>query len=331
MLNILITGAAGYLGSMVLARLAADLQAHKINKLVATDLRDIVQLPDNVVFMSADICDKQRVAAIIEEHKITTIVHLAAIIDSTSLPPEKQWQIDVQATEQLLALAVEYKVQRIIISSSGAAYGYHADNPAWLDENCAIRGNDIFLYSRHKRMVEEILAKYRQSSPQLEQVVFRVGTILGEKTDNLITRLFLKKRILGVRGFASPFVFIWDQDAAEAFTAAVYSAKTGVFNLAGDGALRNADIARLMGKSFLAMPAALMRLFLRVGYALGLSQYTASQLLYIQYRPVLDNRRLKAEFGFTPTKNTLETFCCYLKAKGIAPQNIDKIELLRPD
>jgi UDP-glucose 4-epimerase len=331
MLNILITGAAGYLGSMVLARLAADLRANKINKLVATDLRQMSQLPNNVAFAAADIRDKARMAAIITEHKITTIIHLAAIIDSTTLPAQTQWEIDVQATEQLLALAVEHKVQRIIISSSGAAYGYHADNPAWLDESCALRGNDVFLYSRHKRMVEEVLAKYRQSAPQLEQIVFRVGTILGEKTDNLITRLFLKKRILGVRGFVSPFVFIWDEDAAEAFTKSVYSEKVGVFNLAADGALPNAAIARLMNKSYLAMPAALMRFFLRVGYAVGLSKYTASQLLYVQYRPVLDNRRLKADFGFRPTKNTLETFCFYLKAKGIDPQNIDKIELLRPD
>jgi UDP-glucose 4-epimerase len=335
LVNVLLTGAAGYLGSMVLRKLYADFADKKIHKLVATDLRplsaDTLAQMTGISFVAADIRDRQAMTNIIAEHQITCIVHLAAIIDSTSLPEQTQYEIDVTATEQLLALAVAHKVQRIIISSSGAAYGYHADNPQWLCESDALRGNDVFLYSRHKRKVEEILADYRRKSPQLQQIVFRVGTILGATTNNLITRLFDRKRILGVRGFASPFVFIWDEDAAQAFRQAVFSDTTGVFNLAADGALPNADIARLMNKSYLALPAFLLRLFLRVGYALRLSQYSADQLLYIQYRPVLNNYHLKEEFGFTPTKTTLQTFCYFLQARGITPQNMDKVQPLMPE
>lgn len=331
MLNILITGAAGYLGSMVLQRLAKELDELKINRLVATDIRALAQSPQGAHFEQADIRDAARLTEIFRQYQITTVIHLAAILDSTSMPAQLQYEIDVKATEQLLALAALHNVRRVVISSSGAAYGYHADNPQWLAEDAKLRGNDIFLYSRHKRMVEEVLAHYRENEPQMEQIVFRVGTILGAKTDNLITRLFHKKRILGVKGFLSPFVFIWDEDAAEAFAQAVHSPITGVFNLAADGALPNAEIAKVMGKSYLALPAWLMRTFLRVGYALGLSQYNASQLLYIQYRPVLDNRRLKSVFGFTPQKDTLQTFAYYLQTHGLQPQNLDKIQLLRPE
>ena len=49
-------------------------------------------------------------------------------------------------------------------------------------------------------------------TPALEQVVFRVGTILGETTRNQITALFERPRLLAIRGAASPFVFIWDRD-----------------------------------------------------------------------------------------------------------------------
>ena len=50
-----------------------------------------------------------------------------------------------------------------------------------------MRGNEAFAYSHHKRLVEEMLADYRRDHPQLKQVVFRVGTILGETTRNQIT------------------------------------------------------------------------------------------------------------------------------------------------
>ena len=81
-------------------------------------------------------------------------------------------------------------VQHVIVSSSGAAYGYHPDNPAWLSETDAIRGNHEFAYSWHKRLVEEMLAEYREREPQLRQTVFRIGTILGETVSNQITALF---------------------------------------------------------------------------------------------------------------------------------------------
>ncbi len=38
----------------------------------------------------------------------------------------------------MLQACVANGVRRIVVSSSGAAYGYHADNPAWLTEDGAL-------------------------------------------------------------------------------------------------------------------------------------------------------------------------------------------------
>src|SRR5690606_16947140 len=105
-------------------------------------------------------------------------------------------------------------VSRLVVTSSGAAYGYHADNKVPLTEDCPLRGNEEFAYSHHKRLVEEMLAKARGEHPLLEQVVLRVGTVLGPGLDNQITALFRKKRLLAVAGSESPFVFIWVDDLA---------------------------------------------------------------------------------------------------------------------
>src|SRR5690606_31040622 len=111
-----------------------------------------------------------------------------------------EYRVDVEGTSHVLDACVAAGVRRIIVSSSGAAYGYHADNAEWIDEQDPIRGNDVFPYSRHKRLVEEMLAQARTDHPQLEQVIFRIGTILGPTVHNQITALWDARRLLRIAG-----------------------------------------------------------------------------------------------------------------------------------
>ncbi|MGP1677249.1 MAG: epimerase, partial [Burkholderiales bacterium] len=199
---------------------------------------------------------------------------------------------------------------------SGAAYGYHADNPAWIGEDAPLRGNQEFAYSWHKRLVEEMLADYRVRAPQLKQVVFRIGTILGETVRNQITDLFDQPRLIAIRGSVSPFVFIWDQDVVGCMRAAVHSDKSGIYNVAGDGALGIHEIAARLGKRCVVLPAWLLRSALAVLKPLGLTQYGPEQVNFLRYRPLLANRRLKEVFGYVPQKTTSEVFEFYLAARS---------------
>ena len=331
-MKILITGGAGYLGSVVLQKLQQDLRNKKIDALICTDLREVPRQKrlEDVDYEIADITDAARMLALCEQYRPDIIIHLAAVIDSQSMPRALQYKIDVDGTKNVVEAALKTGVKRLIVSSSGAAYGYHPDNPEWLRESDPVRGNEIFAYSDHKRLVEEMLAEYRKSAPQLEQTIFRVGTILGASTDNLITQLFNKKRVLGLKNFASPFVFVWDEDVAEAIRYATYSEKSGIYNLAGDGAVANKDLAMILGKPYLALPAGLMRFLLRILHPMGLSKYGPEQMLFLQYRPVLDNTKLKTEFGFIPQKSSLETFVYYLEANKMPINKLEKVELMRP-
>ena len=146
-----------------------------------------------------------------------------------------------------------------MVSSSGAAYGYHADNPVPLTEDDPVRGNEEFAYSHHKRLVEEQLAVLREEHPELEQVVLRIGTILGERVDNQITALFERPRLLRIRGADSPFVFIWDTDVVAIVLRAVTGPVTGIFNVAGDGTMTVREIAEALGKRTLAVPEPVLR------------------------------------------------------------------------
>lgn len=331
-MNVLITGAAGYLGLKLSKLLLNDLQAETINKIICCDIREITtdERLKGYFYEQADITDSSAIDIIFKKYKPDCIVHLAAVLDSQSMPRLLQYKIDVDGLKNILKNATKYQSKRIIISSSGAAYGYYADNPEWLREDDPIRGNQIFAYSDHKRIIEEILAEYRENEPQLEQTIFRIGTILGDNTDNLITKLFDNKRILGLRGFISPFVFIWDEDASACLRKAIFSEKTGIFNLAGDGALGNRDLAKILGKPYLELPPLFLKLALTFLRPLGLSKYGPEQLLFLQYRPVLDNTKLKEDFEFSPKKSSLQTFCYYLQSKKIEPKNLEKVKIMMP-
>jgi UDP-glucose 4-epimerase len=225
----------------------------------------------------------------------------------------------VLGTRNMLEACVSARVRRVVVTSSGAAYGYHADNPEWLTEDDPVRGNAEFAYSHHKRLVEEMLAAYRIEHPALEQVVFRVGTILGETTRNQITALFERPRLIAIKGSASPFVFIWDRDVVGAIMHAILGGPAGIYNVAGDGALSLQEIAARLGKRCITIPPGVLRFALGVLHPLGLSRYGPEQVNFLRYRPVLDNRRLKEVFGYVPRLSSAEVFELFRKARGLGP------------
>ncbi|MAG31676.1 MAG: epimerase [Deltaproteobacteria bacterium] len=307
--SVLVTGGAGYIGGKVVAALADE--PSEWERIVATDVRAprAEQRHDRVIWETVDIRSAE-IAALFEEHKVNTVVHLASIVTP---PPgftrEDQYSVDVDGTRNVLEACVAAGVGKIIVTSSGAAYGYHADNDEWLDErDSPLRGNESFAYAHHKRLVEEMLARYREDHAELAQLVFRPGTVLGAGVSNQITALFERAFVLGLSRVATPFVFIWDEDVAACILKGIRTDRTGIYNLAGDGVMPLAEIARRLGKPLVSLPATLVDGALVVLCRLGLTQYGPEQTLFLKHRPVLSNRRLKEEFGYMPRMSSREVF-----------------------
>ena len=114
--NILITGAAGFIGSHVLRLMILKYPNYNFVNLdlltYAGNLENISDLESlaNYTFVKGDICDEVLVKTIFEEHKITAVIHLAAEshVDRSIEDPMAFIQTNVLGTVNLLNAAKEY-------------------------------------------------------------------------------------------------------------------------------------------------------------------------------------------------------------------------------
>lgn len=309
MTRILITGAAGMVGRA----LVAEMQGTDI---VATDLAR-GPLPDIVRFRTVDVTGKDP-ARVIGAEAPEVVVHLASIVTPPpGMAREAAFAVDVTGTRNVLEACLKHGVRRLVVTSSGAAYGYHADNPVPLRESDPCRGNPEFAYADHKRQVEEMLAEARAEHPGLEQVVLRVGTVLGAGTENQITALFHRRALLAVRGAESPFVFIWTKDLARILRRAATDGPPGIYNVAGSGTLSVEEIAARLGKPVRRVPPWALKAALGLARPLGLSRYGPEQVRFLQYRPVLANEALIEVFGYTPELTSEQVFALWQREAGL--------------
>lgn len=310
--RVLVTGGSGFIGSQVVARLAAS---EEVDRVVSVDVA-AGDPAEGVRVERLDIRDPG-LADLIAEEGIDRVVHLAAVV--TPRPDHTRaflYSVDVEGTANVVEACLAGGVRHLVVTSSGAAYGYHPDNPSWIDEDHPLRGNPGFAYSDHKRIVEENLARTRAEHPDLGQLVLRPGTILGESVDNQITALFERPVVLGIAGSETPFVFIWDTDVVDVIVEGTLGERTGIYNLAGDGAVPLRDIARLLGKPYVPVPARVVKAVLWALSRLRLTGYGPEQIDFLRYRPVLSNRRLVEEFGCTPSKTSLEALQAWATTRG---------------
>jgi UDP-glucose 4-epimerase len=311
--TVLITGAAGFIGSALVTALKGT------HHVIALDLREVPEdkrLP-GVTYATGDIVDPSLIE-LFRQYRPATVVHLASVVAAGG-DPEHDYAIDVLGTKNVLEASAAAQTKHIVVTSSGAAYGYHADNDVPLRETSPLRGNENFPYSRHKRLVEEMLASWRVEHPTLAQTVFRPCTVLGPGTKNQITAIFDRPVVVGLTGTATPFSLIAESDVVAALAKAVTEQSPGVFNLAGDGTLSLREIAAVLNKRYLPLPPWVLKAVLFVLNKLRLTTLAPQHVKFIQYRPVLANDKLKSDFGYSPEYDARSVFRRYLESRKLQP------------
>ena len=142
-MRVLITGAFSPIG----CALMQELSNHSLD-VIATDIAPTLRFPLHYRFTSMDV-RSQDPDKIIAHERPDVVIHLAATQPQSNR--QLAYQVNVIGTRNVLDACIAHGVKRLVVTSSNAAYGYHADNPQPLTESAPLRGNPEFSYADHHR------------------------------------------------------------------------------------------------------------------------------------------------------------------------------------
>ena len=157
---ILITGGFGYIGSHTLTILSENNQEFVVVDNFNNCKRDVVDriekiTKQKITFYEFDIKDTQSLIKIIQENKITSVIHLAALksVSDSILEPLEYYEVNVNGTISLLKAMQMTGVKKFLFSSSAAVYGEPDYCP--INENHSLK--PLNPYAQTKIIIENIL------------------------------------------------------------------------------------------------------------------------------------------------------------------------------
>jgi nucleoside-diphosphate-sugar epimerase len=206
-------------------------------------------------YRQGDVLDRRAVDALVADADV--VMHLAFIIMGGL---EETRRINLQGSRTVFeAAAAAPRAQRLVYTSSVAAYGFHPGNPQPLTEVVPARGSDAHYYSAQKAELEAALFEAVAGS-QLATYVFRPCIVAGPDALAMLEAIPSPVRRSPLPVLPDPgtrFQLVHHDDVAAALVAAARGAgPPGVYNLAGPGELTVRDLARELGWRSFPIPRA---------------------------------------------------------------------------
>jgi len=177
--HILVTGGAGYIGSVVTSRLCEE----GFNTIVIDDLRDGKRQAVNpsAILYEFDFGNLAELTKVFKSNTIDCVLHLAASanVPDSVINPREYYQNNLAGTLNLLNVMCDASVHNIIFSSTAAVYGEPEYNP--IDENH--RTFPINPYGWSKLFIEQMLKDYSKAYG-LKYIIFRYFCAAGATQTN---------------------------------------------------------------------------------------------------------------------------------------------------
>ncbi len=181
MKTILVTGGAGYVGSILVRRLLeADYKVVCLDNLRfgGEALLAVFDHP-GLVFCKVDIRDQDEVTRLLQEHRPWAVVHLAAIVGDPACrrEPELATQTNWEASVHLLEQSRRAGVERFVFASTCSNYGKMPDPDSYVDEDSPLA--PVSLYAELKVKFENLLLHELERSPGFAPTSLRFSTVYG--------------------------------------------------------------------------------------------------------------------------------------------------------
>lgn len=158
MLNILVTGGAGYIGSHVVKELLRQSYNPIVFDNLQTGHRKTIK---NALFIEGDLSDQEKLKETFLTYTIDAVMHFAAnsLVGESVLNPLKYFNNNVKNSIKLIEIIEEFKIDKFVFSSSAAVYGEPQKIPITEDHSCSPTNP----YGETKWIFERVLQAYREA------------------------------------------------------------------------------------------------------------------------------------------------------------------------
>lgn len=312
-MKILVTGGAGFIGSNFIHYQLEnyDDQIINIDKLsYAGNLDNLknIAYKKNYQFYQLDICNKKQLREIMKQ-KIDLIVNFAAEshVDRSIAAPSIFIKNNVQGTQNLLDLALEFKIKKFIQISTDEVYG-SLNQKGKFKENSFLNPSSPYAASK---AAADLLVKSYYKTYQLPINITRCSNNFGpyqypEKLIPLFIIKALKEEKLPLYGDGTNIRdWIYVKDHCRAVDLVMRKGKAGeIYNIGANNEKSNLEITQKI-LSLLAKPESLI-------------EYVEDRQGH-DYRYAVDSKKIREKLGWTEKfdfeKSMLKTLNWYLENK----------------
>jgi len=173
--TVLVTGGTGYIGSHCIVELLnSGYEVVVVDNLVNSHSGALVRVQQltgkSVVFYEVDLLDAASVDAVFKQHKITYVIHFAAIkaVGESMQFPLNYYKNNVIGTINLVEAMKKHGVTQLVFSSSCTVYGDPEHLPITEDHPT---GNVTNVYGRTKYFIEQMLTDLSKADPEKWNII----------------------------------------------------------------------------------------------------------------------------------------------------------------
>lgn len=309
--SIVMTGIAGNLGRLVMARLARHHAVHGL------DRRPLHSPPPGVVHHQVDMRRKkaQDIFRTVRPHGV---VHLG-IMHDPRMSEKDHYTWNVVGTENLLDYCAKYGVKKLVMLSSANNYGPMAGSSSYLNEDAPLLGSFAFPEIRDLIAVDRSVGSFFWKHPEIETVILRPVHIAGARLKNAPSN-YLRLRVMPtLLGFDPLVQLVHELDVVEAIALALKPGVRGIFNIVGPPAIPLSRLLRQLDKPLAPVPHPLAKPLWRAFYNMRLSSFPAPEWDFLRYELLVDGERAKRELGYEAKRSIRDIVGLYRASDADAP------------
>lgn len=194
-MRILVTGGAGYIGSVLIPKLVERGHEVRVVDRMFWGTPHYAELP-GVELVNADV--RKLPEGVFDG--IDAVDHLAGFSNdpTAEFSPDANWQMNAVATDTIAELCRAAGVRRLVFGSSCSLYDGAEDTDTLLDEQAALAPRGAYATSKHYS--EEALLKH--AGEDFEPVILRQATVFGASPRmrfDLVVNAFVKDALVRQR------------------------------------------------------------------------------------------------------------------------------------